>query len=365
LHFVKIIDIFWWEMGVTMASIRTIKLKRGTAHELTYYLNRQRHRVYFPPEIPASAVQAERLRIEREILLNKTQAKQLDIPILTKKITLSELECWYRAQRANDPIAPSTLIRYCWAIRAFARAIGPATPLFHVKTEHIQAFKAYQLAHGKTEAGINKDIHHLSHPLKLAKQHGLLLHDIHLTKFKVYKGLPDFLMPEELHHLFQHLPSGEVELACHIIKWTGIRRTELIERTCKNDFNFRAGYLMIHGKNSVDRTAPLHPDLVAYLKTNPIFQSKQPEETIFSIQPGSISDGIRKAKQRAGITKKGRTHLLRHTLGVNLINNGYDLKEVQYILGHKTLYMTNLYTQIVNAKIKKKFDTFQYEISEK
>jgi len=95
------------------------------------------------------------------------------------------------------------------------------------------------------------------------------------------------------------------------------------------------------------------------------WREEKTEDTIFTIQPGSISDGIRKAKVRSGITKKGRTHLLRHTLGVNLINNGYDLKEVQYILGHKTLYMTNLYTQIVNAKIKKKFDTFQYEISEK
>jgi site-specific recombinase XerD len=83
-------------------------------------------------------------------------------------------------------------------------------------------------------------------------------------------------------------------------------------------------------------------------------------EKLFTIQPGSISDGIRKAKQRAGITKKGRSHLLRHTLGTNLINANYDLKEVQHILGHKTLYMTNLYTQMIDSKLKKKFDKFKY-----
>jgi len=351
-----------------MASIRPIILQRGTAHELTYYINRKRHRQYFPPEIPLNIVKAEKLKIEREILLNKTQSRDIDLPIITRKINLGEFETWYHTKRStnsDDHVAKSTLTRYLWAIRAFTRAIGEATPLFQITTDHIQRFKNYQLEHGKTLAGINKDLHHLSHPFKLARSAGLISHDVKITKFKVYKGLPDFLMPEELNKLFQHLPSGEVELACHIIKWTGIRRTELIERTIKADFNFKAGYLMIHGKNSADRTAPLHPDLMVYLKTSPIFQSKRPEDTIFTIQPGSISDGIRKAKQRAGITKKGRTHLLRHTLGVNLINSGYDLKEVMYILGHKTLYMTNLYTQIVNAKIKKKFDTFQYEISEK
>ena len=347
-----------------MASIRRISLKRGVAHELTYYVNRQRRRVYFPPEIPLSAVKAEKLRIEREIVLAKAQAKHLDIPIITRKITLAEFETWYLTQRQTNPddhVAASTLERYRWALRSLSRAIGPDTPLFQLTSESIQRFKLIQLERGKTHQGINKDLHHLSHPFKLARSAGLITHDIRITKFKTYKALPDFLMPDELDQLFQHLPAGEVTLAAHIMKWTGIRRTELIQRCHKSDFNFTSGYLTIHGKNRVDRTVSLHPALRSYLKSDPIFRQRQPGEKLFTIQPTTLSDGIREAKRRAGITKSGRTHLLRHTLGVNLINSGYDLKEVQSILGHKTLYMTNIYTQMIDSRLKKKFDTFQYK----
>jgi len=346
-----------------MASIRSIKLKSGTAHELTYYINGKRQRDYFPPGIPLNVVQAEKLRIEREILLNKTTAKNLEYPILTKKINLGQFEDWYIAKRETNPddhVAPSTLKRYRWALRAFACAIGLDYPLFNIKTEHVQQFKTHQLNAGKSLKGINKNLHHLSHPFKLARQSGLITHEIKITKFKVYKSLPDFLMPDELNNLFQHLPAGQVELACHIIKWTGIRRTELIERCHKSDFNLKSGYLTIHGKNQEDRTAPLHPELITYLDQNQYFKYRDPDKPLFTIQPHTLSDGIREAKQRANIKTKGRTHLLRHTLGTALINNGYTMKEVQYILGHKTLYMTNIYTQMIDANIKNKFEKFKY-----
>jgi len=76
--------------------------------------------------------------------------------------------------------------------------------------------------------------------------------------------------------------------------------------------------------------------------------------------PGKVSD------QQALYGMDQRIfELLRHTLGTNLINSGYDMKEVQYILGHKTLYMTNIYTQMIPSKIKQKFEKFKYQVSRK
>ena len=346
-----------------MANLREIKLKHGIAHELTYYINSKRFRDYFPASVSKKYVLAEKLKIEREILLQKTRNKNIDLPIITIKINLGQFPAWYRTIRQTNPddnCAESTLNRYILSLKTFAKVIGESYPLFKITTQHVQQFKTRQLHAGKKPPGINMDLRHLSHPFKLAHQHGLIPVVPQVVKIKVYKSLPDFLMPEELNKLFTFLPQGEVSLACHIMKWTGVRRSELVERCCKKDFNFNSGYLLIHGKNQEDRTIPLHPKLREYLKTNNIFNSKEPNEKLFTIKKHSISDGIAKAKKRANINKRGRTHLLRHSLGTNLINAGYDIKEVQYILGHKTLYMTNLYTQMIDSIIQKKFENFNY-----
>jgi len=346
-----------------MATIRSKKLKTGTAHELRYYQNNKQQHIYFPSEIPLKYVQAEKARVEREILLQKALTKQIDIPILTQKITLGEFADWYKKMRENNTelhCATTTLQRYIYAIIAFAATTGLKKPLSNITSHDINQFKLNRIKQGKTQAGINKDLHHLGHPFKLAKKHGLITRDIEITKFKVRKKLPDYLSPDELNRLFEKLPKGQVELAAHIIKWTGIRRTEICERCTKSDFNFETGYLTIHGKNNEEQVVPLHQELIEYLNNNPIFQNRKPSDPLITIDKHSLSDGIRVAKLRANINKKGRTHLLRHTLGTNLINEGYDIKEVQDLLRHKTLHMTTIYAQIIKTKFKKKYNTFKY-----
>jgi len=263
-----------------MAIIRKIKLKAGTAHQLIYYLNNKRYFKYFPPKVPSKIVQAEKKRIEREILLGKFNSKEIDIPILTQKIKLEDFADWYKNIRQTDPdllCATSTLQRYIIAIKTFTTVIGLKKPLSDITTNDINQFKLKQIENNKTRAGINKDLHHLKNPFKLARQHNLITRDIQITKFKVRKQLPDYLTPSEMDLLFENLPKGQVQvhLAATIIKWTGIRRTELCERCTKSDFNFEAGYLTIHGKNNEDQTVPIHPELTDYLNQNQIFQYKK------------------------------------------------------------------------------------------
>jgi site-specific recombinase XerD len=53
------------------------------------------------------------------------------------------------------------------------------------------------------------------------------------------------------------------------------------------------------------------------------------------------------AKRRAGITKVGGIHVLRHFFATHLLKDGYDIT-IQKLLGHKDVSTTMIYTQVLN-----------------
>lgn len=214
-----------------------------------------------------------------------------------------------------------------------------------------------------------------------------------VTRAKKPKHLPVVLTPDEVRLVLSGL-EGTLGLMGRLLYGSGLRLMECVRLRVK-DLDFKRGAILVReAKGNKDRVTMLpcvlHEPLQRHLQRVKLLHEddvaaghgrvwllhalavKKPGAPLewgwqyvfpssrLSVDPRcgvvrrhhvdekSLQRGLKKALAKAGIVKPATTHTLRHSFATHLLENGYDIRTVQELLGHADVSTTQIYTHVLN-----------------
>lgn len=166
--------------------------------------------------------------------------------------------------------------------------------------------------------------------------------------------LPTVLNQTETQKLLSSSKNPKHKLALHLLYYTGIRLSELINLKWENIDEERRTIKISQGKGNKDRTIFLHQKIIDLFeetgtgKTGYILLSSRGKK----YSKKTIQEIVKQNSKKAKITKNTTPHTLRHSFATHLLENGADIRHIQKLLGHSKLETTQIYTHVANKDIK-------------
>jgi len=193
---------------------------------------------------------------------------------------------------------------------------------------------------------------------------------INLESPKIRRGLPGYLRLQEVERLLS-TPDQKTLLGLRdramleVLYSTGLRVSELTGLRVM-DLDAKAGCLRCIGKGDKERIVPVGKKALAIVdrymrEARPQLSGKNQaagSPAIFVNRRGSALSRVGVWKILSGYGKKAgfrvplTPHMLRHSFATHLLERGADLRSVQLMLGHADISTTQIYTHVVEERLK-------------
>jgi integrase/recombinase XerD len=193
---------------------------------------------------------------------------------------------------------------------------------------------------------------------------------LNLESPKIRRSLPGYLRLEEIERLLLQ-PDDKTPLGLRdhamldVLYSTGLRVSELISLRVM-DLDTAVGCIRCIGKGDKERIVPIGKKALAlverYLRdARPklIGKGKQAlATTLFINRRGAPLSRVGVWKilsaygRKAGLRSSLTPHMLRHSFATHLLERGADLRSVQLMLGHSDISTTQIYTHVVEERLK-------------
>jgi len=189
---------------------------------------------------------------------------------------------------------------------------------------------------------------------------------------RAWAALPKFLDLDEVDRLLAQpdvaKPRGLRDKALiSVLYATGLRVSELISLKSTN-LHLREGYLTCVGKGDKERIVPIGQEAADWVQKylaegRPKLVPKSSPWLFVNARGGPLSRVgfwklLKEYGLKAGITRNISPHVLRHSFATHLLDRGADLRAIQMMLGHADLSTTQIYTHVLEARLRSVYDRF-------
>ena len=192
---------------------------------------------------------------------------------------------------------------------------------------------------------------------------------------RAWKSLPRYLSVEEVDQLLAQpdtsTPRGLRDRALiELLYATGMRVSELVGLR-PADVNLEASYLTCTGKGDKQRIVPIGDEAARwvsqYLKTaRPQLLARRTSARMFvNARGGGVGltrvgfwKILKGYARKAGLNASISPHTLRHSFATHLLERGADLRAIQMMLGHADLSTTQIYTHVLEQRMRTIYDRF-------
>ena len=193
---------------------------------------------------------------------------------------------------------------------------------------------------------------------------------VHLESPKIRRSLPGYLRLEEVEKLLE-LPDQTTPLGLRdramleVLYSTGLRVSELTSLRV-TDLDTKVGCVRCIGKGDKERIVPVGRKALGIVEK--YLRDGRPQligagrggaggQLFVNRRGGKISRvGVWKIfsayGRKAGLRVPLTPHMLRHSFATHLLERGADLRSVQLMLGHSDISTTQIYTHVVEERLK-------------